>query len=263
MPVWRKRHCSRGEPLVGVVLHFSPQQDGFVAVLVWRKHQCSVAGATCRWCQRSRQSTGCSIHVLVPPLLLQCAQQLPALSSEVLCLPPSKSHPPVPCLSAFRFDHHSLPDYGFFLAGSPGTSVDTSTVQRVSAPFRDIYVVHLSCCSQFSLCFFSPATSHSCTRSSTNPPNHVFAFACVLPSPTLGTSVDTSTVQRVSAPTRDIYVERTKDGDRVFAGFGRPSQEYCDCFLDPDKLPEDIIKVCIAMLEHVDRGTACVLMRAH
>jgi hypothetical protein len=58
-----------------------------------------------------------------------------------------------------------------------------------------------------------------------------------------GTSVDTSTVQRVSAPTRDIYVERTKDGDRVFAGFGRPSQEYCDCFLDPAELPEDIIKV--------------------
>lgn len=57
-----------------------------------------------------------------------------------------------------------------------------------------------------------------------------------------GTSVDTSTVQRVSAPTRDIYVERTLDGDRVFAGFGRPSQEYCDCFLDPDKLPEDILK---------------------
>lgn len=60
-----------------------------------------------------------------------------------------------------------------------------------------------------------------------------------------GTSVDTSTVQRVSAPTRDIYVERTQDGDRVFAGFGRPSQEYCDCFLDPAKLPEDIIKVSI------------------
>jgi hypothetical protein len=50
-------------------------------------------------------------------------------------------------------------------------------------------------------------------------------------------------VQRVAAPTRDIYVERKMDGDRVFAGFGRPSQEYCDCFLDPDKLPEDILKV--------------------
>lgn len=50
-------------------------------------------------------------------------------------------------------------------------------------------------------------------------------------------------MQRVPAPTRDIYVERKMDGDRVFAGFGRPSQEYCDCFLDPDKLPEDIIKV--------------------
>uniref|UniRef100_A0A383WKL7 Carbohydrate kinase PfkB domain-containing protein n=1 Tax=Tetradesmus obliquus TaxID=3088 RepID=A0A383WKL7_TETOB len=53
--------------------------------------------------------------------------------------------------------------------------------------------------------------------------------------------VDTSTVQRVDAPTRDIYVERTLDGDRVFAGFGLESHKYCDCALDAEKLPKDIL----------------------
>jgi hypothetical protein len=102
------------------------------------------------------------------------------------------------------------------------------------------------------------------------------------------TKVDTSTVQRVDAPTRDVYVERTNDGDRcvrcrleeaptphlaaastpiivrrsrpprclacaappprVFAGFGRPSSEYCDCFLDAEQLPEGILKVSLLFL---------------
>lgn len=53
--------------------------------------------------------------------------------------------------------------------------------------------------------------------------------------------VDTTTVQRIDAPTRDIYVERTQDGDRVFAGFGLPSEQYCDCYLDEDKLPKDVL----------------------
>eukprot|EP00878_Enallax_costatus_P005407 GHUV01005677.1.p1 GENE.GHUV01005677.1~~GHUV01005677.1.p1 ORF type:complete len:332 (+),score=59.65 GHUV01005677.1:230-1225(+) len=60
--------------------------------------------------------------------------------------------------------------------------------------------------------------------------------------------VDTSTVQRVDAPTRDIYVERTKHGDRVFAGFGLPSEQYCDCFLDEEKLPKDALKDCDIMV---------------
>lgn len=55
--------------------------------------------------------------------------------------------------------------------------------------------------------------------------------------------VDTSTVQRIDAPTRDIYVERTKDGDRVFAGFGLPSEQYCDCYLDEEKLPKEVLSV--------------------
>eukprot|EP00775_Hariotina_reticulata_P006497 gene6497-6725_t len=53
--------------------------------------------------------------------------------------------------------------------------------------------------------------------------------------------VDTSTVQHVEAPTRDIYVERTTEGDRKFAGFGLPSDQYCDCFLDEGKLPIDVL----------------------
>jgi hypothetical protein len=55
--------------------------------------------------------------------------------------------------------------------------------------------------------------------------------------------VDTTTVQRIDAPTRDIYVERTLDGDRVFAGFGLASDKYCDCFLDAEQLPKDILSV--------------------
>ncbi|EFN55549.1 hypothetical protein CHLNCDRAFT_134013 [Chlorella variabilis] len=55
--------------------------------------------------------------------------------------------------------------------------------------------------------------------------------------------VDTSGVQRVGQPTRDILVTRRPDGDRVFAGFGKAkSHEYGDCFLDPAALPLDKIK---------------------
>jgi hypothetical protein len=59
--------------------------------------------------------------------------------------------------------------------------------------------------------------------------------------------VDTTTVQRIDAPTRDIYVERTLDGDRVFAGFGLSSDKYCDCCLDADKLPKDILSVSFVL----------------
>lgn len=55
--------------------------------------------------------------------------------------------------------------------------------------------------------------------------------------------VDTSAVQRVIQPTRDVLVTRTEDGDRVFAGFGKAhTHEYGDCFLDPAALPVDKIK---------------------
>lgn len=53
-----------------------------------------------------------------------------------------------------------------------------------------------------------------------------------------------SAVQRVSAPTRDILVTRSLDGDRTFAGFGAAATtEYADCFLSADKIPLDLVKV--------------------
>ena len=54
--------------------------------------------------------------------------------------------------------------------------------------------------------------------------------------------VDTSGIQRVVQPTRAVYVTRDADGDREFAGFGMPSEEYCDCFISPDHLPEGMLK---------------------
>lgn len=52
-------------------------------------------------------------------------------------------------------------------------------------------------------------------------------------------SVDTSLVQRVSgAPTRDVLVTRTADGERTFAGFGAAEVDgYADCFMDASSLP--------------------------
>ncbi|GAB4823544.1 hypothetical protein N2152v2_010590 [Parachlorella kessleri] len=56
--------------------------------------------------------------------------------------------------------------------------------------------------------------------------------------------VDTSHIQlEEDRPTRDILVTRSLDGDRTFAGFGkRRTEEYADCFLDPEKLPLDVVK---------------------
>ena len=61
--------------------------------------------------------------------------------------------------------------------------------------------------------------------------------------------MDTSAVQRLGAPTRDVYVERSVTNDRHFAGFGLNTKDYCDCFLDKDHMPMDKIKV----------GSCCVL----
>jgi len=49
-------------------------------------------------------------------------------------------------------------------------------------------------------------------------------------------------VQRRPEPTRDVYVTRDMQGDREFAGFGRPSHEYCDAHIDANNLPLDEIK---------------------
>lgn len=59
-----------------------------------------------------------------------------------------------------------------------------------------------------------------------------------------GRGIDLSAVERTSHPTRDVLVERSMDGDRNFAGFGKAAaNEYSDCFIDPAKLPEGILKV--------------------
>lgn len=54
--------------------------------------------------------------------------------------------------------------------------------------------------------------------------------------------VDVSGVQRVLQPTRDVYVTRDEDGDREFAGFGLPSEEYCDCFISSAHLPKNMLQ---------------------
>ncbi|NJL23705.1 MAG: carbohydrate kinase [Leptolyngbyaceae cyanobacterium SM1_3_5] len=53
--------------------------------------------------------------------------------------------------------------------------------------------------------------------------------------------VDTMGIQRhPTAPTREIYVVRTADGDRIFAGFGdRDTAEFADTRLQANLLPVD------------------------
>ena len=53
--------------------------------------------------------------------------------------------------------------------------------------------------------------------------------------------VDVSYIQRVKQPTRDVLVTRSLDGDREFAGFGKNTDSYADCFLDASKIPSDVI----------------------
>ena len=56
--------------------------------------------------------------------------------------------------------------------------------------------------------------------------------------------VDLSSVQRVPQPTRDVLVTRDEGGEREFSGFGAAkNNEYADCFLDGEKMPEATIKV--------------------
>ena len=58
--------------------------------------------------------------------------------------------------------------------------------------------------------------------------------------------MDLTAVQRNDRPTRDVLVIRDLSGDREFCGFGvAETTEYADCFIQPDKLPYDMIKVGI------------------
>lgn len=57
--------------------------------------------------------------------------------------------------------------------------------------------------------------------------------------------MDLSPVQRVPEPTRDVLVTRDHGGEREFSGFGAAkNNEYADCFIDGEKMPEATIKVC-------------------
>ena len=61
--------------------------------------------------------------------------------------------------------------------------------------------------------------------------------------------VDVTGVQRVPAPTRDVYVVFTPDGDRSFVGFGAAAADaYADCFIDATALPLDTLKSAGALI---------------
>jgi len=74
--------------------------------------------------------------------------------------------------------------------------------------------------------------------------------------------VDLTPVQRVPEPTRDVLVTRDEAGEREFSGFGAAkNNEYADCFIDADKMPESTIKankqqactIC-RLLKHTDQS---------
>lgn len=54
--------------------------------------------------------------------------------------------------------------------------------------------------------------------------------------------MDTSSVFQVSHPTRDVYVTRTMEGERIFDSFGQDTNTYCDCFISPKLLPKGMIE---------------------
>lgn len=54
--------------------------------------------------------------------------------------------------------------------------------------------------------------------------------------------VDLSGIMRVDQATRDVYVERSLNGDRNFAGFGSAPDSYADCFIDAANLPMEKIE---------------------
>ncbi|HEY9649628.1 MAG TPA: carbohydrate kinase [Coleofasciculaceae cyanobacterium] len=56
--------------------------------------------------------------------------------------------------------------------------------------------------------------------------------------------VDSTGVQRHStAPTRQVYVVRSEQGEREFAGFGElDTSQFADAFLDASKLPESLFE---------------------
>ena len=56
--------------------------------------------------------------------------------------------------------------------------------------------------------------------------------------------VDLSAAQTVDLPTRDVLVVFDNEGDREFIGFGSAKADrFADCYISPDDLPEDTIRV--------------------
>lgn len=49
-------------------------------------------------------------------------------------------------------------------------------------------------------------------------------------------------MRQVSHPTRDVYVIRTTEGDRIFDSFGQNTNTYCDCFITSSFLPKAVIQ---------------------
>ncbi|KAA6426972.1 MAG: Fructokinase [Trebouxia sp. A1-2] len=65
----------------------------------------------------------------------------------------------------------------------------------------------------------------------------------------VGRHVDLTPVQRVPEPTRDVLVTRDEAGEREFSGFGAAkNNEYADCFIDADLIPEPTIKNSVALV---------------
>lgn len=55
-------------------------------------------------------------------------------------------------------------------------------------------------------------------------------------------------------------MERSLEGDRTFAGFGKAAaDEYADCFIDADKLPEEKLKVNFSQLCDISGSTRASL----
>lgn len=56
-----------------------------------------------------------------------------------------------------------------------------------------------------------------------------------------GRGVDMGAVRRAPEPTRDVYVVRKMDGDRVFDSFGQDTNTFSDCFIRVEDLPKEMI----------------------
>ena len=140
---------------------------------------------------------------------------------------------------------------GSFCAPSPSihniqlhplnTGVQKSRLKRyVCDSLRTLSALHQHQTPEKLTCGGAPATkARVCNRRSLHPLR--VARSLKLPA---GRGIDLSAVERTEHPTRDVLVERSLEGDRTFAGFGKAAaDQYSDCFIDPAKLPERTLRV--------------------